>query len=200
MRWIGLTIALVMGVPRLAAAAEWQIEPFIGLTFAGDTTLVTLLPPDDTVGKNPIVGVSGMWLGDVLGLEAELAHAPGYFSDSRLVIESSVTTVMGHIVVAVPRRLAQYTLRPYVAGGFGLMHIAFKDTVEIFGSRNKAALSLGGGATGFLSDRVGLSWDVRYIRSLGGDLAQQGQSFESEKLSYWRATMGVVFRPTSVLE
>ena len=56
------------------------------------------------------------------------------------------------------------------------------------------AVDLGGGATGFLSDRVGLSWDVRRFRSIGGRSEGRGVSFGRQRLSFWRATMAVAIR------
>jgi hypothetical protein len=54
-------------------------------------------------------------------------------------------------------------------------------------------LDFGGGATGFLTDRIGLNWDVRYFRSVGGEEGT-GLSFGKEQISFWRATMGVAIR------
>jgi hypothetical protein len=171
------------------------VKPFLGLSFAGDTTFVFL---DGDVGKNAVVGIGGVWLGEVFGVEGELAHAPGFFQtgSSSLVIESSVTTAMGSVVVAVPRQVARYGLRPYGVGGFGVMHIGFQDTLQIFREkRNLAAMNIGGGATGFINDWVGFSWELRHFRSLGGDRVV-GVSLEPEKLSFWRASMAVAIRLT----
>ena len=41
--------------------------------------------------------------------------------------QSAVTTLTGNVVVALPRRMAGYGLRPYFSGGAGLMH------VDVFG-------------------------------------------------------------------
>ena len=57
-------------------------------------------------------------------------------------------------------------------------------------------LDFGGGATGFLTDRVGLNWDVRYFRSVGGEEGT-GLTFGKEQISFWRATMGVAIRAGS---
>ena len=75
-----------------ARAAERQIRPMLGFTFGGSTTLVDL---ERRAGeKNIVVGVAGVWLGEIFGLDVDVAHAPGFFqSDNRLVLSSSVTTV-----------------------------------------------------------------------------------------------------------
>ena len=79
---------------------------------------------------NPTWGVAGGFLGEVFGLEAELALAPGFFESfasavpggppEQLLAEGSLATLMGHVVVALPRRLAQSSLRPYLSGGAGI--------------------------------------------------------------------------------
>ena len=56
-----------------------------------------------------------------------------------------------------------------------------------------AAWDVGGGATGFLSDFVGLNWELSYFKSMSGKPIS-GQSVETEQLSFWRATMGISLR------
>ena len=185
-------ILLVAATPQ--ASAEWQIKPFVGVTFGGGTTFVDL---EHAAGHpNPAIGVSGMLLGDVFGVEADFGHAPGFFQrgDQRLVPDSSATTLTGNIVVALPRRLAEYTLRPYFVGGAGVMTVHIDDALgNPFISRSLQAMDLGGGVTGFLTHRVGVSWDVRYFRSIDRTF-ESGLSFGSEQLSFWRANMAVVIR------
>ena len=53
---------------------------------------------------------------------------------------------------------------------------------------------VGGGATGFVTDRVGVDWQLRYFRSVGGVDEQQGLSLGAEQLSFWRASMALVIR------
>ena len=108
---------------------------------------------------------------------------------------SAVTTLTGNVVIALPARMAGYGLRPYFSGGAGLMHI---DTVTQLGAfdihRTLPTLSLGGGVTGFLSNRVGLNWDVRRLNTLRGEGETLGNSLGREELSFWRATMAVALR------
>ena len=54
------------------------------------------------------------------------------------------------------------------------------------------AVDVGGGVTGFLTDRIGVSWDVRHFRSVGGEA--RDLSIGREQLSFWRANMALVFR------
>src|SRR2546429_9909035 len=115
LRW-GLAAILFLGTPR-ADAAEWQFKPFIGGTYGGETTFLfvreTLTLPADNYA-HVAIGGTALWLGEVLGVEADFGHTPRFFQgiDAPHVTDSGVTTVTGNVVVAMPRRLAQYTLRP----------------------------------------------------------------------------------------
>jgi Outer membrane protein beta-barrel domain len=191
-RCLALAMVLSSAAP---AAAEWQIKPFIGLTFGGNTTLVDL---ERAVGHtNLVFGGTGVLLGDVFGLEADFGRMPGFFQSGgqHLVLRSSATTLTGNIVVAVPRRLTQYTLRPYLVGGVGLVRAHIDNVLGVLPvSSTLPAVDLGGGATGFLTERVGLNWDIRYFHSVGGKDQARGLSFGKEQLAFWRASMAVAIR------
>ena len=90
------TLVLVAGLLLLcgrADAADRQIRPFIGATFGGG---------DDVRGsrrtrpasRNPAIGVSAVFLGELFGAEVDVADAPGFFEsgDKHLVLNSRVTT------------------------------------------------------------------------------------------------------------
>jgi hypothetical protein len=191
MRLRCLVFALLLLYPG-AAAAEWHIKPFLGLTFGGNTTFVDA---EEAVGKpNGVFGASVVLLGNMLGVDGDVAAAPGFFEAGKELVNSSrVTTLTGNVVVAVPKRIAEYALRPYFVGGMGLMHVRTEGRLGIPSvSRTLPAVDLGGGVTGFLNERVGLSWEVRHFHSIGGDT--QGNSFLPERLSFWRANMAVTFR------
>jgi hypothetical protein len=193
--WLALLLALLAPVP---AVAEWQVRPFIGFTFGGATTFVD---PDHAIEtKNVVIGLSGGWLGEIFGLEADFGRSPGFFQTNEtrepvLVRTSAVTTLTGHVVIALPRRMAGYGLRPYFSGGAGLIHV---DTFGTFGgvlhNRTLPALSFGGGATGFLSNSVGVNWEIRRLNTLRGEGETFGNSLGREQLSFWRATMAVALR------
>ena len=179
-----------------AGAAEWQLKPFIGATYSG-TTSYLFVPPSNKA--HFVFGVSGVLLGEVFGVEGDFGHTSGFFQDGndplQLVNDSGVTTTTGNIVVALPRHLAQYTLRPYVVGGAGVMHIKidYRDNPGISFSSTLKAMDLGAGVTGFLTKRIGVTWDVRYFRSIDRTI-ETGQSIGSEHLSFWRASMAVAVR------
>jgi hypothetical protein len=199
-----LAVVLLVLAP-VQASAEWQIKPFFGVSFGGGTTL---LDPENAAGSaNRVYGISGLLLGEVFGVEGDFGFAPGFFSggegtqtvgcqaaDTRCVLNSSVRTLTGNVVIAVPRRLTTYTLRPYFVGGAGIMHASSEQTFGILPlSSTMPAMDVGGGVTGFLSKRVGVGWEVRYFHSIG-TRQDPFQSFGPEELSFWRANMAVAIR------
>ena len=199
-----LAVALLVVAP-VRASAEWQFKPFFGVSFGGGTTLLDL---ENAAGSaNRVYGLSGQLLGEVFGVEGDFGFAPGFFSGgegeqtvgcqaagTRCVLNSSVRTLTGNVLIAVPRRLTTYTLRPYFVGGAGIMHASSEQAFGVLRvSSTLPALDLGGGVTGFLSKRIGVGWDVRYFRSLGTG-EERGQSFGPEQLSFWRANMAVAIR------
>jgi hypothetical protein len=187
-----LALGLLLAVPS-AARAEGQVKGFLGVTFGGATTFVDL---EDAVGKaNPSMGGSGAWIGQVFGVEGEIAYGPGFFQTGQqdLVVSSSVTTATGSLVVLMPRKWSGYGLRPYGLAGGGMMHVRIEDVFDVLPVRSTVpTVDFGGGVTGFVSNRFGVNWDVRYFRSIGGPPA--GLSFGTEKLSFWRASMALVVR------
>lgn len=193
MRRAALALALLIGMLPASASAEWQLKPFMGLTFGGGTTFLDL---EQAVGKaNPVIGINGALLGDVLGLDVDFGRAPGFFQRGQsLVLGSTATTLTASAVVALPRSMVGYSLRPYFAGGAGMMHVTIdgkSGAVRV--SSTLPALSLGGGATGFLGKRFGMSWELRHFRSLGKG-STRGVSLDTERLAFWRATMALAIR------
>jgi Outer membrane protein beta-barrel domain len=191
-----LALALLMSWPASASAQEWQLKPFLGLTFAGETTIIDLDEAADDV--HVALGGSVSRIGELVGFEADFGYVPGFLTgDRRAVPSSSVLTLTGNVVIALPRRMTQYTLRPYVAGGVGLMRVSKDDVFAVFPvTLNVVTIDVGGGATGFLSETVGLNWDIRYFRNITGstDPDNPGLSFGAPHLSFWRLTMGLVLR------
>lgn len=194
MRGLLLTAALlVLGVPA-SARAELQLRPFLGLAFGTSTTFT----PDPAGGdKSPklVYGASGGFLGEFIGVEADFARWSGFLTPNEATITgSTVTTLMGNVVVALPRRLAEYTLRPYFGGGAGLVRVSVEQTLEGLNySRNMTGIDLGGGVTGFLTQRIGVNWDIRHFRAHGPDVLS-GDSFGPERISFWRANMALAIR------
>jgi hypothetical protein len=192
-------LALTLLLWPAQAFAEWQVRPFLGVSFRGDTTFVDLTGAAGRPSPNVVIGGNGAFLGNVIGIEADFGYAPGFFQsgDENVVRGNSATTLTGNIIITLPRRVSEYTLGPYFVAGLGLMHARIDDALDVLSvARTLPAMDIGGGVTGYLSARFGLIWDARYFRNLGGQLS--GISADpvdaSEQLSFWRASMGLVIR------
>jgi hypothetical protein len=194
---IGLLTLALLAPSSARASTEWQIRPYAGVTFAGVTTLGNLGLAGGPGHPHVVAGISGALLGDVIGIEADFGHVPSFFGPGalHLVSQSGVTTFTGNVVIGIPRHMTTYTLRPYAVGGFGLVHASIDDLNNLFPVRKTLpAVDLGGGATGFLSNRIGLNWELRYFRSVGGSVDPLAISPLPEQLSFWRASMALVVR------
>ena len=193
MALVRLALGLTLLFPAMAWA-ELQFKPFIGTTLAGQSTFV--FTEDAATERHLVVGGSAAWLGNVFGVEGEITRVPGFFqtdADSS-PLGSGVTTLIGSVVVTLPRRVTQYSLRPYLTAGGGWMRIGISQQTGVFDvNQTMKALAFGGGATGFLTDRVGLNWDLRCLRTVGGE-EDTGLTIGRERVSYWRASMGVAIR------
>src|SRR5262249_765246 len=134
---------------------------------------------------------------NIFGFDVDLADAPGFFSagNQHLVLSSRVTTLTGNVVIAAPKHATEYGLRPYFVGGGGLMRVHIEDYFSALPvSSVLPAFDFGGGAVGFLTNHVGVNWELRRFQSLSRQTEEVGVTFGNEQLSFWRANMGVTFR------
>jgi hypothetical protein len=194
MRWRQLLVTLPFLWPS-AAHADWLVKPWIGFTFGGATTFTE--ETEGAEGKHVILGVAGGWVGNVFGVGGELARSGGFFENSSsedILRSSSLTTLTGDLIIAAPKSAFEYTLRPYAVAGFGLAHVNEQGQQSVNPvSSTLPGVTFGGGAMGFLNDRFGLSWELRYFRTVG-NRPPRGFSTDAERVSFWRANMAVVFR------
>lgn len=191
-----LSVALLLlCVQATPAHADWLITPFLATSFAPETSFLVF---DAGQGKKLTFGGSLVLLGrGILGVEADVGHTPGFFQGDDpqgLVLSSRVTTFSGSIIVAAPLALTRESLRPYLVTGLGMMQARAENAADLFPvDRNLLGATLGAGALGLLTDRTGLRFDVRHIRSVGG----ASNPFDRPgvaRLRFWRASAGVVFR------
>src|SRR5262245_52892756 len=116
-RPLGFVGSVALGLFLLGsrrASAEWQVKPFIGATYGGHSTFLQVGPNSLTPNPNHphlAYGVSGLWLGEIFGFEADFGHTPGFFQHrtAPLVKDSGVYTLTGNVIVAMPRRRTEYT-------------------------------------------------------------------------------------------
>ena len=213
LRYAGeLAVALLLVVP-VRAGAEWHFKPFLGFSFEPSTTLVGDLelaaglpvdPEIESQSSNVTFGAAVALLGDVFGIEGEWTQAPGFFQtrDQELVASSSAQTFTGSLIIAMPRSIAQYTLRPYFVGGGGILRLRSVDgRAPVSGlfaiDETLGAIDVGGGVNGFFNERVGVGWDLRYFRSVGGEVTRDPNvtiDGLAKQLSFWRANMALVLR------
>ena len=197
----GFRVLAACGILIVACAAEahaeWQLAPFIGLTFNGDTSLANLEGGAEKVHWNfgGAVTVIGEW---PIGVEGLFTYTPQFFEGGdegvNLFESSRALALMGNVVLAVPRSWNEYGLRPFVSGGIGLLSAAVSDVAGVLTFReNLLGYNIGGGAVGFVTPRTGLRFDLRYYSNLKPS-DESGVSFGRVRLSYWTGSVGVVFR------
>jgi hypothetical protein len=197
-----LVLTCVAWLQAVNASADWLFTPFIGYKFGGTSRpSPSFVDLEESQGRRKVtIGGSVAVLSDeILGIEADYSFIPGYFQGSAseiTIVSSAVTTLTGNIIVAVPLSVTQYSLRPYVVGGVGLIR-ARSDVVEQFSqlfqvSENLLGLNVGGGAIGTLTNRTSLRFELRHFINLGGEQSTVG--FGRTRLSFWRLTVGVAFR------
>jgi len=177
------------------ARAEWQFAPFFGLTFNGDTSLADLEGGTEKVHWNfgGAVTVIGGW---PIGVEGLFTYTPQFFEGEgpNLFESSSAFALMGNVVLAEPRSWNEYGLRPFVSGGIGLLSVSVADVAGILSFReNLLGYNVGGGAVGFVTERAGLRFDLRYYSNLK-PADETGISIGRVRLSYWTGSVGVVIR------
>ena len=184
-------VCLLASVPA-PAVADWFIVPFTGATFGSQTNYVDL--DAATQRTNVVYGASGGVLGrGILGVEVDAGLSPGFFQRAgpELVTSSRVTTLMGNLIVTTPLSFSREGLRPYVVGGLGWLHAASDDFSDVFTfRRDLLGVTVGGGATGYFTDTVGVRFDLRYMRNVT-EPAPGSIGFGPTRLSLWRATIGL---------
>lgn len=203
-----LATALLSLVAPGTARAEWQFTPFLGYSFKGSTTL---LDTENAAGRSRLnFGGAVTLLGErPFGVEALFTYTGGFLQnaggapleDIDLRVTSSRTyALMGNAVLTVPRAWSEYGLRPYVSGGVGRLHVARSDVRGTLPFRlNLLGMNAGGGAVGFVSDRIGLRFDLRYFQKIRGPDPEDLEippvpTREPIRLRYWTGTVGVVIR------
>jgi hypothetical protein len=192
-RALAAGVLLVLTFPQ-SAAAEWHFTPMLGTTFFIKTSVVDLDAATDQIHRN--FGGSVALLGSgIFGAEGLIVWTPGLFTgDKGLVKNSRVISVMGNVLVTTPRRWTEYSLRPFVSGGLGLVHVSNTDVAKVFPfDSNLPAFNIGGGAIGFLSKRTGIRFDLRYYSNLAR--SDEGPvAVGRVHIRYMTASVGLVLR------
>jgi len=191
-----LLVCSLLALPRQARAQDVLLMPYLGFTFAGGSSLFADL--EEGAGETAsLVGASVALLGGgILGVEGDLGYVPGFFErgEREIVVPGSfITALTGSVVLTLPISVTRESLRPYVIAGAGVLRAEARDITSVFPIRSTMpALTFGGGAIGFLSNTVGVRFDLRYLRSLGeGDDMIAG---EGSRVHLWRGSVSLVLR------
>ena len=185
---------LLLACPGLARAQELLFIPYLGFTFGGDSSLFADL--EEGSGESAsAVGGSVVLVGQgVFGVEADIGYVPGFFErgERQIVFPGSfVTNLTGSAMFTLPLAITRESLRPYVVAGGGLLWAEARDVASVFPIRSTMpAITLGGGAVGFLSNTVGVRFDLRYIRSLGE--GEDRIAGTGPRVRFWRGSVGLV--------
>jgi hypothetical protein len=192
----------LFGQPH-ALSAEWHFTPMLGVTFGKGTNLVPFGGATDERDRSYGATVSRLGEG-ILGFEGGVALTPRFFESERppnprLLERTRVATLMGNVVLTTPRLWTEYSLRPFVSGGLGVMDVLidYPEAGNPFRVDDTAwGFNIGGGAIGFLTDRTGVRFETRYFSTLGrkdfGPVATRDGS--QAHLRYFTASVGLVIR------
>lgn len=189
-------IVLVVALPR-PARADLFVTPFAGVKFGGGTSIVDL---EFAASKKKFsIGGALMNVSDsIFGYEVAVGYIPGYLeaddAPEPVVKPGSLAIdLTGSALFSLPPSFTGGGLRPYAAIGAGFIHVQAEDGLELFQIRRTVpVVTVGGGATGLLTNSVGVRLDYRYFRSLltdDGSLANINR-----RISYSRFTVGLFLR------
>jgi len=196
---VPLLAAVCLAAAATPARADWVVSPFAGMVFDGTTTFLDL---ENGFGETKITfGASGGWLSDgLLGVEGNLGYTLGAFDSGSVsanedIVQSSRAIVLtGDVLVLAPKTVTGDSLRPYVLGGVGVLHISVRDVADAFAHDSSLlGLAVGVGAIGRVTDRSSLRFEVRRISNLTTDQGSLTRDLTTgpADLSFWRASVGV---------
>ena len=180
------TIALVLA--PIQARADGFITPWVGSAFGSNID-----NGQTTFG----VSAGGMGAG-VIGGELDFGYSPSFFGTKSDFGNNTVLNLMGNVMVGVPVG-GQHGpgIRPYAVAGIGLIRTQIDGgtIARVSSSNNMFGWDAGGGVMGYFSDHVGLRGDLRYLRATH-DMNSGVSSIDlnGNRLHFWRASIGVVFR------
>jgi hypothetical protein len=191
-----MVLVTMLLAPRLASAQDLLFIPFLGFTFGGGSSLFADLEGGSGESASAVGGSVALVGAGVLGVEGDIGYVPGFFErgERQIVFPGSfVTSLTGSVMLTLPLGVTRESLRPYVVGGGGVIWAEARDVAAVFPIRSTMpGIVMGGGAIGFLSNSVGVRFDLRYIRSLGaGDDRIAGTG---ARVRFCRGSVGLVLK------
>jgi len=198
----GITLAaMVLMLSPALAQADWLFTPAVGSTLGRDTH-----------GREHVIfGATAGWIDydPPFGWEIDVSFAPDFFEgdDSAFEFEgdSHVGTLMFNGLIGDLAAIRETTgWRPFVSAGIGVIQVRVvtADLAQggMFDSRvHEVGFNAGGGVVGFVSSRIGLRADIRYISSFEDNEASwtKGPSdfdVAPGRFDFIRGTVGVTVR------
>jgi opacity protein-like surface antigen len=210
----GLVLIACVATPS-KASADWLLTPFVGWNWGGTANFTIVCQVDvsrcslphfdgDDFQQRVMFGASLGWMGaGVAGFEMDFGYSPNFFehaagSGNYDFGDSSVTTLMGNILLGVPLGGQHgFGFRPYVVGGVGIIQSRLGNDGSLLKLHVDATdwgFNVGAGAMFFFSDRFGLRGDVRYFRSLQDNEPDDEFDVAFGDFRFWRGTAGVTIR------
>ena len=186
-----LGIAALLLVPAVVSA-QGGLTMFVGGNFGGSSG-VSLDQGIDDRSRLSFGARFGTMTAGILGGEIDIGYTPDFYGKGTVFDSSSVLTVMGNGVIAIPAGL----VHPYVVAGVGLIRRTVS-VVPVPGeggdsvTDTRAAYAIGGGVHFPLVPHLGFNADVRYFRNFspGNSL----MDLPDEKFSFVRGSVGVSLR------
>jgi hypothetical protein len=194
---------MVFAVAPAKASADWLFTPYFGMNWGGTAGFnQSGADFEDDFEKKMNFGASLSWMGaGALGFEVDFGYAPNFYQntvgDNDFQFgDSNVTTLMANLKVGAPfGGQSGGGVRPYASGGIGLIKSRIDDPDQLFDLNSTDwGVNVGGGVAGFFSDNIGIQGDVRYFRSLQDNKPDNDVDLALGSFSFWRGTVGVVFR------
>src|SRR5712692_10254176 len=169
-------VLIAVGCTAAPASADLYISPFFGTTSQAQ---VGKSHPTD-LSDEATFGITAGTMGRIGG-EIDVDYTSDFFGFQNVTHDRNhVLTLTGAISLRKPvDRPRRDRVSPYASIGGGLLRILpGAHTV----AHSAAGLVGGGGAMGFVTDRIGWRGDVRYVRDLSSD----------NPIRFWRVSIGLV--------
>lgn len=204
---------LFLGSLAAPARADWFLTPYFGMAFGGASNQFVLNDADDQFEQRVNFGGSVSWRSKgIWGFELDYDAAPNFFQFTGgtnnfdlLDMNSSVQTLMGNVVIAVPVGGSHGAgFQPYVTAGFGTIRTQLRSASDVFDdiTSNDSGFNVGAGAHFFAGTHFGIRADARYIRGFESlddedpitDNPFFDQTIATDVFNFFRGTVGLTFR------
>lgn len=193
---VPLAIALLVA-SAAQAGADGFFTPYYGYNYGGDAANCSTLVMNAFTScedAHTSIGVSFGSMGKVIGFEQDISRSKNFFGKVP-GIDSSVFTLTSNVLMGV----GVGPVQPYGLIGFGLIRpstsLSVASSVGDF-SKNSLGFDFGAGVNGYFSKHIGIRFDVRRFQTIQ-DVpipVLTSQVFSNEKLSFWRASIGLALR------